>query len=412
MNDPNVSIRMYRVGLGDCHVIRFESGGQRSHILIDCGYLPASGFPEAAIDDIVGDIVDYTGGHIDALVVTHEHQDHLQGFVDGEEKFKSMDKGELWLAWTEKPGQKILTTKRSLAACEAAVRTLSASTVEEERSMADALQGMLGFSQGTAEAFALVKSWYPVRSRKYLNPGDAFEPDWLPGVRVYVLGPPKALEMLHKTKGKEDTEMYRALAQSCGFAAAALNEEEPGTLSPFDGKYAREKLCDTLAKSYESEPWRGIQNDWLLSATRMALQADSYTNNTSLVLAFELKHSGKVLLFVGDAQIGNWESWKSLEFENGSGGKVKAADLLARTTYYKVGHHGSHNATLVENGLLSMTAADFHAAIPTNEHWAQRVRHWSMPNHNLYAALKERSTDPVLRTDQPAENSLCVMFSL
>jgi hypothetical protein len=31
-------------------------------------------------------------------------------------------------------------------------------------------------------------------------------------------------------------------------------------------------------------------------------------------------------------------------------GKVNAADLFARTVYLKVGHHGSHNATLKARG--------------------------------------------------------------
>jgi hypothetical protein len=44
-------------------------------------------------------------------------------------------------------------------------------------------------------------------------------------------------------------------------------------------------------------------------AGRLALQLDSDTNNTSLVLAFELGKSGRVLLFPGDAQVGNWLSW-------------------------------------------------------------------------------------------------------
>ena len=218
--------------------------------------------------------------------------------------------------------------------------------------------------------------------------------------------------MLHKTKGKEDVEMYRAIMETCGFSAAALDEAEPGTLSPFDGKYAREKLPDSLAKSYESEPWRQIENDWLMSAARMALQADSYTNNTSLVLAFQLKESGKVLLFVGDAQIGSWESWQPLEFDNGDGATVKTPDLLARTCYYKVGHHGSHNATLVQGGLESMNSADFHAALPTNEEWAMRVKHWRMPSPNLNSALRARSAGPILRTDQPQGDRLCVSFSI
>ena len=181
MIDPKVGIRMYRTGLGDCHLLTFEpeAGGPR-HILIDCGYFPGSPFKGVSMKDIAADIVSFTGNQLDALVVTHEHQDHLQGFMDEEEKFKKISKGELWMAWTEKPGQKIVPEKRTIAALEAAAIALASSGSDEEQQMAGAIQGMLDFSRGTEQAFETVKSWFPAHSRKYWNPGDTFEPDCYP----------------------------------------------------------------------------------------------------------------------------------------------------------------------------------------------------------------------------------------
>ena len=108
----------------------------------------------------------------------------------------------------------------------------------------------------------------------------------------------------------------------------------------------------------KGDAWRQIEDDWLDSAGQLALNLDSDTNNTSLVLAFELKASGRILLFPGDAQIGNWLSWAKLSWRVGDGvdrRTVKAEHLLARTVFYKVAHHGSHNATLRQQGLELMT---------------------------------------------------------
>lgn len=58
---------------------------------------------------------------------------------------------------------------------------------------------------------------------------------------------------------------------------------------------------------------------------------------------------------VGDAQAShpaslNWRSWSEGSFTDGTA-EVTVKDLLGRTVLYKVGHHGSHNATL--NGKAS-----------------------------------------------------------
>ena len=61
---------------------------------------------------------------------------------------------------------------------------------------------------------------------------------------------------------------------------------------------------------------------------------DSATNNTSLVLAFELIDTKEVLLFAADAQIGSWNSWLPLKWkiEKGAEAKtVKTPELLQRT---------------------------------------------------------------------------------
>ena len=66
-------------------------------------------------------------------------------------------------------------------------------------------------------------------------------------------------------------------------------------------------------------------------ATTLAMQLDQDTNNTSLVLAFELgprKESGPVLLFAADAQVGNWLSWQNVTWTF-EGRTITGPDLLS-----------------------------------------------------------------------------------
>ena len=78
---------------------------------------------------------------------------------------------------------------------------------------------------------------------------------------------------------------------------------------------------------------------------------------------------------------------------------VTGPDLLARTVFYKVGHHGSHNATLEKKGLELMTNEDLSAFIPTNEVDAKKVRWGEMPFHGILTALNEHCGERVVRAD-------------
>jgi hypothetical protein len=70
---------------------------------------------------------------------------------------------------------------------------------------------------------------------------------------------------------------------------------------------------------------------------------------------------------------------------------VTAADLLQRTVFYKVGHHGSHNATLREKGLERMISNRLAAVIPVDTRVAHEVKGWEeMPLPGICERLKEK----------------------
>src|SRR5207253_8351929 len=96
-----------------------------------------------------------------------------------------------------------------------------------------------------------------------------------------------------------------------------------------------------------------------------ARRADDTLNNQSLVVLFTFR--GKKLLFVGDAQWGNWENF----LYGGTAGTpghtemlADAKDVLSSIDFYKVGHHGSTNATPIHavesmrEGLVAMCSTE------------------------------------------------------
>jgi hypothetical protein len=420
-------IRMYRLGgIGDCFLLSFPRSEGMSHMLVDCGVLKGTDKGKARMQAVVADIVKTTEGRLDVLVVTHEHWDHVSGFLQARDEFKKQLKiGEVWLAWTERPDDKLAKQlrehkKKARKAVDAARQKLKLSAVPAARTAVQALSRLSQFSgdfgaagrYSTAAAMAWARK---VNGTKVLWLASADDPHMIPGldsVRVFVLGPPRDSKLLKQSDpSKRTPEVYQlAGGMDLGFASALLDEKGMNSGRPFDSSFEiakdKAKAADFFRKLYFSaEGWRRIELDWLYTAERLALQLDSDTNNTSLVLAIELIDSGRVLLFTGDAQVGNWLSWEPLSWtvkdRNGEPLKVTSSNLLARTVLYKVGHHASHNATLREKGLELMQSDELAAMIPVYEEQAhaQGKGGWEMPFGPLLHRLQEKTSGRIIRAD-------------
>lgn len=147
----------------------------------------------------------------------------------------------------------------------------------------------------------------------------------------------------------------------------------------------------------KEESWRTIDDDWLMQAEALALFLNTFTNNSSLVLAIELVESKKVLLFAADARTGNWLSRDKVPWADKN---VSTNDLLARTVFYKVGHHASRNATLVA-GSEKMKHPDLVAFIPVQKQDPNITKEngWKMLAEKLLRRLKEKTNYRVLQMD-------------
>ena len=464
------AVRMYRIGHGDCFLIAFagEKPDKPVHVLIDCGYKPKSPEMLAEPTDVakIGqDILDTTGGFVDVAIVTHEHQDHVNGFRP--DNFPDLKVGEVWFAWTENPKDKVANKLRRkfhdrllrLVDTRASLMGLGNAAAAEdvdwylEFELGEPSDQYNGLPGGAAAAAGGAKD--PSRSAnkvamKFLRDCAPGEPKYLyphekvravPGAksaRAFVLGPPRDIEKIDDLDPEGDEEFGQGFGMAQG-AAAATTAATATTTSPFQTRHAiplAEAFADPryadFYKTYygnadapdagddkeviSAASWRRLTADDAADACALALAMNNATNNASLALAFELSMSGKVLLFIGDAQAGNWRSWSDGEFDD-DGTKVTATDLLERTVLYKVGHHGSHNATL--NGkagsghpcLAEMAkgenAAEFVAMITAVEKWAHQKPkpNWNHPLPAIKAALVEKAGGRVLQTDSKLPES-------
>jgi hypothetical protein len=414
-----IKIRMYRQGLGDCFLITIPRKQQSPFfVVIDCGVILGTLNPKAIMAQVVEHIIATTGGHIHLLVATHEHWDHISGFAQAEELWSKLTIDEVWLSWAENPKNSLARKLRDerqamkLALQAAAARTYLAGDVE---SAEEVMSLMSFFGVTTGDALEVVKGLS--ENLRYCTPQD--EPIKLPGtdVRVYALGPPPDEKLIKKyNPSKKETETYGVDSMNQYLDALLPTLMDAEQDSPFDERYniplsVAQQLAffqryywgEDTESSEKDQSWRRIDGSWLDSSSALALQLDSATNNTCLVLAFELA-DGDVLLFAADAQVGNWLSWQDLKWKV-DGKDVTGPDLIKRTIFYKVGHHGSHNATLRKLGLEEMTSLKL-AFVPVDREMAVKKRWNKMPLNELMDRLNVITDRCVVRLDADVPTKL------
>lgn len=503
-----ISVRMYCGILGDffvlTHTIETDDGGRSVYrALIDCGALQCIGnqaikkATAASLDRLETCIASLLeeDPHFHLVIATHEHYDHLSGFVKYNNRFEDakFTVGELWLAWTENDADELAVSIRegrskgleainALVATDDAARSFGLKLSDETvSSQIDGLRNLMQFNGELdvdgAKAFAdrLVKpgpsdgpppkkprscrdalNWLKQKAEepnvRYLDPGERISFGLDRRLQATVLGPPRTRERLLKmdpdAKNSEvyltDRDDYLALLtnmstrqqlsrmhseQAVDAAAKELPDDveifEPvDTDSPFsdygpspeikmvtgkNGKQRAESDWRVAELYYDPEnATRRIDGDWLGVAQTLALKIDGDVNNTSLALAIEVP-GRQILLFPADAQVGNWQSWHDQTYPSKRGTKSEggetARDILSRVVLYKVGHHGSHNATAKELGLEMMTSPHLAAMIPVVEDVAAEQTNksnpdgWAMPYDNLYTRLKSKTSKRIVRGD-------------
>ena len=458
-----VNVRMYRTGHGDCFLLAFpDQNNNPFYLLIDCGYQAGSEVRHR-IDDIVRDIGESTGNHLHAVLITHEHEDHVNGFWSpAGGRFDGITVDQLWLAWTEDPADDVANDLRrrykdTLLGLMAAQEQLRAAPEREIVQIAERMESLLALEieggcgarkPADREALLALKGEENKRAIKYIKDRTGRTPLYLrpderqpyslpgvPGVAVYALGPPREEKWL-LSLNPQGAEGYAKLAALTGdtqsFLAAAVAHSQQAAPSrwrrtvddaeqPFsvrfriaEGQVGKGPYADFFRTHYgtknqgRKESWRRIDHDWLRTAETLALRLNDEVNNTCLVVAIELPRTKKVLLFAGDAQRGNWVSWDDQSWIGPGGAEIKAKALLGRTVLYKVGHHGSHNATLKGSASSNypnlgwMAQGDYQnefvAMIPANPAWAARV-HWTHPLPSIEQALSRKAKGRVFRTD-------------
>jgi beta-lactamase superfamily II metal-dependent hydrolase len=384
MAGNSIKVSMYNVGFGDCFLLRFPAADRERRVLIDCGSIKqgVAGGTGAIVEQLIEDVTDDGVAHIDVVAATHRHKDHVSGF--DHDAWRDVVVDEVWLPWTEDPNDPearlMLREMASFAlALQAEFAALSGFSAGEQELVSHVLENTLGLSNDKAMA-TLHRGFrggsQGARRRFLTRSADPLATDAVGGVVVvHVLGPAKDEAVLREMNPPSDESFLRA---------APAGDLAPGALLPFIPDPAPpvsppDKLKDFLRRLSQEAALLG------------AVALEKAVNNTSLMLAFEVGEA--VLLFPGDSQWGPWR----INLDD-----PRMTDLLKRTVFYKVGHHGSHNATPV-SFVEKVLSPDGSSCLFAATSVARHGRFEEIPKLQLLEKLgaKIGSPERVIRSDKP-----------
>lgn len=366
--DRQAAVTMYNVGFGDAFLLTFPAADRPRRVLIDCGVHSAGVGPHKmaeVVKEIIADVTERSKPRIDVVIATHRHQDHVSGF--GDAAWSKVEVGEVWLPWTEDPkdpdARRIRNTQSRLAlqlstalANSSGFAELALNALTNEKAMKTLHRGFTGQPE---------RRFLPDKKG---NPR-TWQPDVLPGVTVHLLGPARDQDIIRDMNPPKHESYLRLAGQVAGQTNGTPLFDPRWTCPAYGG--LEENMQEMLRAAADPD----------LNA--LAVSLERAVNGTSLMLVFEV---GDVcLLFPGDAQWGTWR--RALN-------DPEWRELLERTTFYKIGHHGSHNATPVEF-VEDVLRKGFSAMASTRE----GTKNWDIPRHQLLDALRKKS-NRVVRSDK------------
>lgn len=325
-------IRLFDVGLGDCIYCRIPKAhkdGRDFHILIDCGTLSSTEYLSKAVANLKT-LLPSIGGkrHVDLLVVTHEHKDHMTGF--GMKLWEELSFGAIWMSAAmdlNHPEAKRAKKLHSFAAgaMEQALRlnlALSPQFTELATALALNKDAMTTLRETLPKANKIKPAYVHARSTKT----ELRLP--LKNASISVLGPEKDIDFYYL--GKEGDPALRRL----GFIDKGLPTPSVAVPDP---------NAIPIPTNIDPADFHQLRSRMLSTALAFADLDGKVCNNTSVVLLIEWK--GKRLLFVGDAE---WDG----AYKEGKGNcawnvmwNLRKEKLKGPLAFYKIGHHGSVNAT-------------------------------------------------------------------
>jgi hypothetical protein len=311
---------MYRAGTGDFFVLKFFAGTRHTFtMMIDCGCINGS---RETFAPLLEDLVTFTkkgqSSTIDLLVVTHQHDDHINGFKKAADTFRKIHFKKVWFAWTEDSEDPQATNLRrtegriKLALYQAANQlekliddpayqarfhdihygnlmykgqqhfmealmeltevnsiglreTETVSPLLKANKTKAASEGLNLAATDVPTMRDLLEEWNIIKADtivEYLEPGDLIDNlQGAIGLRFFILGPPRQTEYIFMEDREDEVfdKRKKPSAADFSFLSLFMSAAKGSSLSePFADHFTLQNEKDEVVERYNANEWQKI----------------------------------------------------------------------------------------------------------------------------------------------------------
>ena len=374
-----VRVRMYEVGFGDSFLIsyyydepvRYDGKRDRDgelldpraerHMLMDFG--STSGAKAADMEAVAERIEADCGGQLDVLAVSHRHKDHMSGFglADASAVIDRLNPLLVVRSWTEDPSvpenADAPKSAHFVTALDAGQAFAEMLAFETDGHRSNSLRGGLHLAADgqvkNKKAVDNLARWGARQDQEFLHYGKESKiEDYIPGATIRVIGPPTVEQYGEVTRQDDRDPEYWMLHRAFDPATWATHEGDFRTaLAAVGIDTDAPEMLGAEGEQIDPGPVRWLvekmRRQHIQTLRRIVRDLDDALNNTSLILLIDVGNgdNSKRMLLSGDAQIENWRFALEQADATISPSSAECRQLLKEVDLYKVGHHGSRNAS-------------------------------------------------------------------
>jgi hypothetical protein len=371
------TVRVYNVRFGDCFLVSLPTADCEKHILIDfgnaSGAVKSGGGENDVFRPIAEDILQRTNKHLDLLIMSHEHLDHMEGFYSEKNIFNKIKVDFVWMPimsdpeyYKDNPQCKPLKMAQlglfglaqrwdqmgRLGCMPEDILSIIQNNVLDLSNL-DRIDYLRQLPSTPHHVYYLYRG---INTKNLHALGDT--------VKIDVLGPEKDASVYYP---KKYPGFWFEAARRLGSVKGKSKDRE-------------ERLPPTAPSHMAQDEFDHLRED--ISELDMAdlLAIDKAANNTSLVIRINI--GGKTMLFTGDAEAESWAIMKQKEL-------LEPVDIL------KVAHHGSINGMPFEGDesvvpLLLKRGKNTKSIVSTRKGVYGHTSESEIPNKRLMALLKKK----------------------